>query len=73
VHGLQEDVDRVPGEVMRNEDLTTKEQLGRIDALMKRLQVSASRVATANPSSGLVSTTDNLAGAPLAVQTTRRS
>jgi hypothetical protein len=39
VHELQADVDRVPGEVMDNEDLPTKEKLGRIDSLMKRLQV----------------------------------
>ena len=36
---LERDVDRVPGEVMDNEDMSTKEKLGHIDSLMKRLQV----------------------------------
>jgi hypothetical protein len=39
VHELERDVDRVPGEVMDNEDTSTKEKLGHIDGLMKRLQV----------------------------------
>ena len=39
VRDLERDVDRVPGEVMDNEDMSTKEKLGHIDSLMKRLQV----------------------------------
>lgn len=43
VRSLQADVDRVPHDVMGNEDLTPREQLQCIDAFMKRLQVTRLR------------------------------
>lgn len=49
VRELERDVDRVPGEVMDNEDMSTKEKLGHIDSLMKRLQVPSLLRTAQNP------------------------
>ena len=46
---LERDVDRVPGEVMDNDDMSTKEKLGHIDGLMKRLQVPSLLRTAQNP------------------------